>query len=162
MRELTCISVKNPLSYLICAGIKDVENRTWQTKHRGWIYIHSCGDLEFPLISVKDLPKEFHGEVTETTELYSDAILKLDKFIKQYYGIQKDDPEKIKKVVDEKGCFFKSRCIVGRVKLVDIVRNSESPFAQKGFYHWILKDAELFKDPIDNILGRQSIFQITV
>ena len=35
------ISIKQPWAYLICAGIKDVENRTWATKYRGPVYIHA-------------------------------------------------------------------------------------------------------------------------
>lgn len=34
------ISIKNPWAFLICAGIKDVENRSWKTNYRGKVYIH--------------------------------------------------------------------------------------------------------------------------
>ncbi|MBF0651310.1 ASCH domain-containing protein [Dysgonomonas sp. GY75] len=39
------ISIKQPWAYLICAGIKDVENRTWDTKYRGRVYIHASVQL---------------------------------------------------------------------------------------------------------------------
>jgi hypothetical protein len=162
MKTVKCISIKNPLSYLVCAGIKDIENRSWQTKHRGWIYIHSCGGLDYPFITVKDFPEQFHGEVNEVTAPYSAAIIDLDRKIKSFYGTARDNPAKIKKAIEKKGCYFRSGCIVGRVRIHDIVRDSNSPFAQKGFYHWILKDAELFEKPIENILGRQSIFTINI
>jgi len=35
------LSVKNPWAWLICAGYKDVENRTWKTNYRGKILIHT-------------------------------------------------------------------------------------------------------------------------
>ena len=35
------LSVRNPISYQICMGFKDVENRTWKTDYRGRIYIQS-------------------------------------------------------------------------------------------------------------------------
>lgn len=35
------ITIKNPWAYLICSGVKDIENRTWKTKYRGLLYIHS-------------------------------------------------------------------------------------------------------------------------
>lgn len=35
------ISVKQPWAYLICAGIKDIENRTWKTNYRGRLLIHA-------------------------------------------------------------------------------------------------------------------------
>ena len=35
------LSIKQPWASLICEGIKDIENRTWHTKFRGRILIHS-------------------------------------------------------------------------------------------------------------------------
>lgn len=35
------ISIRQPFAWLILAGIKDIENRTWRTKYRGRIYIHA-------------------------------------------------------------------------------------------------------------------------
>jgi hypothetical protein len=35
------LSVKQPLAAAIVQGDKDVENRTWRTRHRGRIYIHA-------------------------------------------------------------------------------------------------------------------------
>ena len=34
------LSVKAPWAWLICAGYKDIENRTWKTNYRGRILIH--------------------------------------------------------------------------------------------------------------------------
>lgn len=35
------ISIKQPWAWLIINGIKDVENRTWYSNHRGPLYIHA-------------------------------------------------------------------------------------------------------------------------
>ena len=35
------LSIKQPWSWLICAGFKDIENRTWQTQLRGRVYVHT-------------------------------------------------------------------------------------------------------------------------
>jgi hypothetical protein len=35
------LSVRQPWAGLICSGIKDVENRVWQTNYRGTILIHA-------------------------------------------------------------------------------------------------------------------------
>jgi hypothetical protein len=35
------ISIRQPWAWLICAGFKDIENRSWSTKHRGAIFIHA-------------------------------------------------------------------------------------------------------------------------
>lgn len=37
----TCLSVQQPWAWLLCAGFKDVENRTWRTPYRGALYIHA-------------------------------------------------------------------------------------------------------------------------
>ena len=38
---MQALSIRQPWAWLICAGLKDVENRTWPTKFRGRIYIHT-------------------------------------------------------------------------------------------------------------------------
>ncbi len=35
------LSVRQPWAYLICSGLKDVENRSWRTKFRGKVLIHA-------------------------------------------------------------------------------------------------------------------------
>ena len=39
------LSVRQPFAWAIVAGLKDVENRTWATPHRGRLYIHASGRL---------------------------------------------------------------------------------------------------------------------
>ena len=38
---MKALSIKQPWAWLICAGYKDVECRSWPTKYRGRIYIHA-------------------------------------------------------------------------------------------------------------------------
>lgn len=40
---MKALSVKQPYASLICAGIKDIENRTWYTKKRERVFIHASG-----------------------------------------------------------------------------------------------------------------------
>lgn len=37
----TCLSVRQPWASLIIYGFKDIENRTWETMHRGPLLIHA-------------------------------------------------------------------------------------------------------------------------
>jgi len=39
-------------------------------------------------------------------------------------------------------------CIVGSVELVDCVQNHNSPWAEPGMWHWVLKNPVLLKEPI--------------
>ncbi len=41
--QLRCLAIQQPFAWAICANIKDFENRTWQTKHRGIIVIVASG-----------------------------------------------------------------------------------------------------------------------
>lgn len=43
---MKCLSVKQPWAYLLAVGIKDVENRSWATSHRGWIAIHASKSFD--------------------------------------------------------------------------------------------------------------------
>ncbi len=38
---MRCLSIQQPWSWLIANGIKDIENRTWDTRYRGFILIHA-------------------------------------------------------------------------------------------------------------------------
>lgn len=35
------ITIKQPWAFLICSGVKDIENRTWATKVRGRVLVHA-------------------------------------------------------------------------------------------------------------------------
>lgn len=43
MRDLprVALSIRQPWAWLIVAGLKDIENRDWRTKHRGPVLIHA-------------------------------------------------------------------------------------------------------------------------
>ena len=39
---ITCaLTVHQPWAWCVANGHKDVENRSWQTAHRGWLAIHA-------------------------------------------------------------------------------------------------------------------------
>jgi hypothetical protein len=101
------LSVKNPWAYLIIYGfdfgapmggfrIKDVENRTWETKYRGPLLIHCSKNFD--------------------TNAYWDMRLRGVNW-KNYNGR-----------------------IIGQVNLADCVQDSKSRRAEKGLWHWVLKD----------------------
>lgn len=39
--SIKALSIKQPWAWLIKKGYKDIENRTWSTKYRGWFFIHT-------------------------------------------------------------------------------------------------------------------------
>jgi len=51
-----CITIKQPWAWLIAAGLKDIENRTWRTAYRGRLLIHSAmvpDDVDLPEIEAR-------------------------------------------------------------------------------------------------------------
>jgi hypothetical protein len=43
---MKCLSVRQPWAWLICAGIKDVENRDWRGHYTGPLLIHASKTVE--------------------------------------------------------------------------------------------------------------------
>lgn len=139
------LSVKQPFAYLLCAGIKDIENRTWKLpeKYRNeWALIHASTNI-----------RQSIGELLTQEQLY--AIKSL--------------PDK------NKASFFNGRqvehAIIGSVRFVDCVINHESIWAEKTevindpeltflpaygkkIYNWVLANPILFDNPILNVKGK--------
>jgi len=162
------LSVQNPLSYLICIGMKDIENRTWKTNYRGKLLIHSCGDFKTFEIQKQDLPEiilkecKRYYKTGKTNNLY---VKKLFNFYKNilfpYYKFNKlDDMAKlrVKTTKKEYKPYFLNMSIIGEVELIDIIRNSNSLFAEKGQYQWVLKNAKLYKKPIEQVKGKLNLW----
>lgn len=46
IRDSVALSIRQPWAWLIVAGVKDVENRTWRTGHRGHFFVHAAQRLD--------------------------------------------------------------------------------------------------------------------
>ena len=118
--KVKVLTVKQPWAYLICSGIKDIENRTWKTNFRGRIYIHS---------SAKGIEFSNPNEVF-TKEQYSSL----------------DNEHKIMVIMSKKAMECSS--IIGSVEIVDCVQNHPSLWAENGVWNWVLANPILFPEPI--------------
>lgn len=143
--EYKALTVKQPWSFLICSGIKDIENRTWKCpqKYIGQrVLIHASGDKKLNLSTL-------------TREQYNDAC---DKF---------DWNSTTVKPVDR----WDRSAIIGSVEIVDCVINHPSIWAEKSnpisfdeygypleyekkIYNWVVADPILFEEPILNVKGK--------
>lgn len=123
------LSVKQPWGYLLCSGIKSIENRTWKLPEKyknEWVLIHASA------AKMKSLQKML--------TLEQRAIV--DKKLGYEY-----DRDKV----------FAKSAIIGAVKFSDCVINHPSIWAEyidsmdrvmfgfKKIYNWIVSDAVLFK-----------------
>lgn len=165
---VNCLSIKNPLSYLVAAGVKDVENRTWQTPYRGKLYIHSSGQYDYFCYD-ESHNKMLGAEVFERVNALPDAdrhTIAMGRFYDwqcQKYGLDSLFYKDANFAAYEKyGPQIISHAIIGTVDLIDVVKDSGSPWGEKNCYHWILENAELFDKPIRGVEGRLKIFQTNI
>lgn len=148
------LSVKCQNAYLLCLGIKDVENRTWKTNYRGKLLIHSSGK-DCDEIDISYFPKIWQEEVKKNKEGLR-YIEKLNQFYKKLYAFYgTENFEEWKK----HNYYLKAQAIIGKVNLIDITQDSQSEWAKPGQFHWILKNAILYKTPLLFIKGKLKLWE---
>jgi hypothetical protein len=173
--EVMCLSVPNPRSYLLCAGVADVENRGFSTDYRGPLYIHSTGikaicgmpdmaDYPVPVIHefdeilarIQNLDSDAHyitipdkgvRIALRDEERQSDQVIAEYSLLADVYRAYRADPRQP---------FFLVSAIVGRVDLVDVVADSGSLWAQSGYKHWLFENPVLFEEPIVRVTASRS------
>ena len=124
MKTITVLSVRQPWAWLICEGLKDVENRNWKTNYRGTLYIHAGKTFDVDAFNwMFDRSLVTHAAAQEVFKHF--CIIPSVKG-----GI------KIMKNKDEFGA------IVGRVELIDCGR-SQSVWAQPEVKcHWTVRHGQ--------------------
>jgi hypothetical protein len=129
------LSVRQPWASLIVSGAKDCENRSWATSYRGPLLIHAglAVDSDAFDFIVSDHRRAF--------AVHRLASRDHDRQIDSPRGVSMDLPR---------------GCVIGRVQLVACVRDSTSPWAEAGAWHWILRDAQ--EIPHEPLRGRLGLF----
>jgi len=156
LMEVKCLSIRNPYAYLISAGCKDVENRNWKTSYRGRIFIHVSGNpMPYP-ISEEYIPVCINEESTDPK--YRLQLNKFNSLISDHYRESGLEINSSKTISNKNLWYFQSQRIIGYVDLVDIITNSESPWALENNYHWVLENPVLLKTPICSVKGKLSLW----
>ena len=156
------LTVKQPWAYLLCAGIKDIENRTWKLpeKYKGErVLIHAS----------RSTTKNGRHNYSMFTESQLDAIRqeKYERDLRQLSLNVYSCPKYL--------CIANSvssySAIIGSVRFVDCVFDHPSIWAEKWVtkkwhngvlggtydlqpYNWIVADPILFDKPILNVKGK--------
>jgi hypothetical protein len=163
------LSVKQPYAAFICAGVKDVENRTWKTDYRGKLLIHASGDA-FAYPDFKYLPDKFQEKILaiqEKPDGWNNATQQqwnwseLIRWCYEFYGQdwnEQEPPDKwLKEAVKQYGWFLPAQAIIGEVELVNIFDNlydADSEFCEPGCYYWKLANPVFYDDEIiHDVLG---------
>ena len=69
---MKAISIQQPWAWLICAGFKDIENRSWKTNYRGEILIHAGKKIDKSAI---EWVKENRPDIELPTEFRTGGIV---------------------------------------------------------------------------------------
>lgn len=147
------LSYKNPWGYLVAAGIKDIENRTWKLpeKHKGQrVLIH---------VSAKPVPMKHESDVFTYAQWWQGLTLD-QRILMQSNSLV-------------------NGAIIGSVEFVDCVINHPSIWAEhwvtkpwhngvRGGTHdvqchnWVLANPVLFAKPITNVKGKLSFWDYPI
>lgn len=129
------LSVQQPWASVICTGVKDVENRTWQPKEvPGRILIHA---------SAKRVPKNF-----DDTNPCLDVVSAMMNM--RIFGILPQYNE------------LPISAIIGYVDVVGFEKKEESIWAGSDSIHWNLANAYLFDKPIEDVKGKLGLFDYPI
>lgn len=140
---MKALSIKQPWAYLIAAGHKDVENRSWSTNYRGRIYIHAS--------KTQDAACGFRSAYTTLLAQYGRQ--RADSIWEAYW---KSGPLVEGAFANERVPVFGG--IIGEVDIVDCVTKSDSPWFE-GPYGFVLANAVMYDKPIP-YRGQQGFFEI--
>lgn len=121
---MKALSIRQPWSYLICAGLKDVENRTWPTQFRGRVYVHA------------GLRQDYAAYSDPTYRELSEEIKSLLNFDQIWDWIAYGQ-ERLPGL----------GAITGEVEIVDCITKSASPWFV-GPYGFVLANPVLYEKPI--------------
>lgn len=123
------LSVKQPWASLLVYGVKDIENRTWSTKYRGKLLIHSS--------------KTALDDLSVLTDAQRNECIKA--------GIIDEDGNELIE--------FPKSAIIGSVELYDCVKEDASIWKENGSYGFKMRNAEVFSEPILNVKGNLGIWE---
>jgi hypothetical protein len=166
--RMKVLSVKNPISYLICSGVKTVENRSWKTNYRGRLLIHSSGKgfaydfhkEDFPAQIFEILKsKKYKNNIKDAPEWY----IALHNFVynKMLPFYKLNSTEELKTLSTDQKPYMICSAIIGEVTIANCVKNSYNEFAEENQWNWILNNPILYDEPIYPIAGKLGLWNYT-
>lgn len=125
------VSIRQPWAHAIVSGWKDIENRKWNTSHRGLICIHASG---YNARNLAEDWQDFAGVVADHPDL------------------QPDHPARS---LTERNMTFGA--IIGVARIVDVTMRHSSPWFF-GKYGFVLEDQQILAEPI-SLKGALGLFE---
>ncbi len=128
---MKALSIKQPWSWLIIQGFKDVENRVWATKFRGRIYVHAGQ-------SKSEMSKEWTVIAWILQRLNNRQVAEF----RNAFNLSR----------------FALGAIIGEVDIVDCVTESDSHWFE-GPYGLVLHNPVIYEHPI-SMKGRLGFWEV--
>lgn len=130
---MKALSIQQPWASLIVAGVKDVENRTWSTSHRGPIAVHAG-------VKVNKVTSREAFASLEHVQLLTLCNCIALTCSKDVLAVTLSD--------------IPRGAVIGVVDVVDVVRGHKSKWALADHYHWVLRNPRPVRAvPMRGILG---------
>ena len=120
------LSIRQPWAWLIVSGLKDIENRTWRTDHRGTVYIHAGKSFDWGAI---------HW-LFEMSSTYPSLVGVMWQVL-SHFGLDASDASigtPPTRHQEELGA------LVGKATLCDIIDDSDSVWAEPANWHWCFRE----------------------
>ena len=162
---MKAISIKQPWAYLIAAGIKDIENRTWKCpeKYIGErVLIHASASAPK---SIRELLNADQIDTVFKSDLYNDA-----DFAKQYStGAIIGSVEIVDCIVNHSSIWAEktqykisenNRANCEKIETIEVLKDMEN--IVNPIYNWILANPILFPEPIHNVKGKLGFWNYEV
>jgi len=146
---MKALTIKQPWAQLIIEGLKDIENRTWQTKFRGRVYVHAAQ---------KPVPMNGNADGFAPPNI---------ECLKQIFKLHPASQGRWPDIM----AAYTNSAIIGEVDIVDCVLNHNSIWAEhvdmpagvymgeKLIYNWVLANPVKYDQPILNVKGALSFWQ---
>jgi len=119
------ISIKQPWAFLICSGVKDIENRTWQTKFRGRVLVHASAKAQ----SLEVLSED-RWNVLQSQAFDNNTSMKVYETGAIIGSVE---------IVD---------CVINHSSIWADKASGHVPFKKEVIYNWIVANPILFPEPL--------------
>ncbi|MDR1884278.1 MAG: ASCH domain-containing protein [Prevotella sp.] len=139
---MKAITLKQPWAYLVCAGIKPVENRKWRTHRRDRVLIHASAN---PKVNLMDLVcSGFFNEEQKKEVIFNVQNAKRSGELNTGAIIGSVD------IVD---------CVGASPDMTDCSGAHPSIWAEPDCFHWVLENPFIFENPAINVRGKLSFWE---
>jgi hypothetical protein len=166
---MKALTVKQPWAYLICLGIKDIENRSWKTNFRGKVLIHASSNKRLMNLP----PNDFMTDDQSARMMYRDVKFPAEEW--NLYSAIIGIVEIVDCVVNHPS-IWAEKTIIEQMEYPEFGYNESEYFGDgehecdrcehtwwgnenKPIYNWILANPVLFDKPIENVKGKLGLWE---